>query len=291
MTGLIKRMLKGIDYIEAHLTDDLALVDVSNVACYSHYHFLRIFHALTGMTAGTYIRRRRLTRAAEHLLKDETRIIEIAQDSGFESQAAFGRAFKDMFGLSPAAFRRKKNASAFRGQFVITEAYLQHIQTRGITMEPRFERKEALTFIGLGKDCNLEDPNTIGLLWDEFLQKKHLINRHDVTDEAGFGLCYAPQEKEAFSSNFHYTAALRVSENAAVPEGMEKIRIPAQEYAVFTHKGSLETLSKTNDYIWKTWLPKSGLELADAPDIEVYGSKWDAAAESGEIDIYVPVSR
>lgn len=289
MTILIKRTLKAINYIETHLNDDIHLADASNAACYSHYHFLRIFHALTGLTAGAYIRRRRLTKAAETLLKGETRIIEIAQDSGFDSQAAFSRAFKDMFDMPPARFREKKNTSAFRGQQIITETYLQHIQTRGITMEPRFEQKEAFTFIGLGKDYSLTDPNTIGKLWNQFHQKKDLIK--DVQAESAFGLCYAPKEKEVFSDNFHYTAALRVSDNTPVPEGMEKVQVPAQEYAIFTHKGSLETLSTTNDYIWKTWLPKSGLELADAPDIEVYGSKWNAKTSSGEIDIYVPISR
>jgi len=289
MTVLIKRTLKAINYIEGHLNDEVGLADVSRAACYSHYHFLRIFHALTGQTAGTYIRRRRLTKAAEALLKNKTRIIEIAQDSGFESQAAFSRAFKDMFDVSPAQFRREKNASVFRGQPVITETYLQHIQTRGITMEPRFEHKEVFTFIGLGKDYNLENPNTISILWDQFLQKKHLIT--NVIDDAAFGLCYAPKEKETFSDKFHYTAALRVSEKAVVPDGMEKVHVPAQEYAIFTHKGSLQTFSTTNDYIWKTWLPKSGLELADAPDIEVYGDKWDAKLDNGEIDIYVPINR
>lgn len=292
MTALIKRILKATDYIEEHLDDDFALVDVSSVSCYSHYHFLRIFHALTGVTVGTYIKRRRLTLAAESLLKGEGRIIDIALASGFESQAAFSRAFKDMFDVSPAVFRREKSASAFRGQFVITETYLQHIQTRGITMEPRFEHKESFTFIGLGRDYSLEGANTvteIGTLWDEFIERKHLVT--NVVEEAAFGICYAPKDKDAFSNNFRYTAALRVSDDADVPEGMEKIQVLAQEYAVFTHKGSLDTLVQTNDYIWKTWLPKSSLELADAPDIEVYGDKWNAENGTGEIDIYVPVKR
>ncbi|WP_321340671.1 AraC family transcriptional regulator [uncultured Cohaesibacter sp.] len=289
MTILMKRMLTAIDYIEQHLNDDVALSQVSGAACYSHYHFLRLFHALTGLTAGHYIRRRRLTRAAEALLLDDERVIAIAQATGFESQASFSRAFKAMFSLSPAKFRRERYASAFRGQPVITEAYLQHLQTRGITMEPYFGHEEALTFIGLGKDYNLESSNTIGLLWDEFLKRKHLIS--NASDKAAYGLCWAPQEKETFSDNFHYTAALKVPDNAPVPNGMEKINVPAQEYAIFTHKGTLDTLTTTNDYIWKTWLPKAGFELADAPDIEVYGSKWDPSQDSGEIEIYVPIVR
>ncbi len=289
MTVSIQRILKAITFIEAHLNDDVQLVEVSEVACYSHYHFLRIFQAITGVTAGAYIRRRRLTKAAEVLLKGKARIIEIAQDAGFESQAAFTRAFKEVFDESPAQFRRTKNTSAFCGQPIISETYLQHIQIGGITMTPRFEQKEALTFIGLGKDYLLSESNTIGALWDDFHRRKHLIQ--SVADNNGYGLCYAPKEKETFSDKFRYTAALCVDNKASVPDGMEKILIPAYEYAVFTHKGTLETLAATNDYIWKTWLPQSGVELADAPDIEIYGSKWNAETSTGEIDICLPILR
>lgn len=289
MTDMIKRALKAISYIEDNLNDDIRLANVSESACYSHYHFLRIFHAITGITAGTYIRRRRLTKASEDLILAETRIIEIAQDAGFESQEAFSRAFKDMFGIPPAQFRKQKNTSMFRGQPAITETFLQHLQTRGITMEPYFETKEALTFIGIGQDFNLTEPNKISELWDQFLLKKHLIQ--NVLREDAYGLCYAPKEKETLSNLFHYTAALRVSPDAAVPEGMEKIQIEDQEYAVFTHNGSSDTLSTTNDYIWKTWLPKSGLELSDAPDIEIYGEKWSAETASSEMKILVPICR
>ncbi len=287
------RILKAIQYIETYLNDDLSLAKVSQAACYSHYHFLRIFQAVTGITAGTYIRRRRLTQAAEALLKEDTRIIEIALDAGFDSQAAFSRAFKEMFDIPPARFRKERKTSAFRGQPVLTEKYLNHIQTRGITMTPRFEHKDAQTFIGMGKDCNFGEPEAIGDLWDRFNKMKHLIT--DLADDNGYGLCYAPKgkegkEKDIFPETFRYTAALRVTGDAvSVPEGMEKINMPAERYAVFTHKGSTDTLPETNDYIWKTWLPRSGLELADSPDIELYSKEWDPILKEGNIEIYLPV--
>ncbi len=156
-------------------------------------------------------------------------------------------------------------------------------------MKPRFEHKEAFTVIGLGKDCSFSEPNTIGALWDDFSRQKHRIKpSHDT---AGYGVCYGAKEKETFAEKFHYTAAIGISDDAPVPEGMEKIHISAHEYAVFTHKGRATDMQKTNDFIWKTWLPQSGLELADAPDFEVYGSRWDKKTSSGEVKIFVPIIR
>ncbi|MDD3287855.1 MAG: AraC family transcriptional regulator [Alphaproteobacteria bacterium] len=286
---MTQRVLKSINYIEAHLGDDFQSSETSDAACYSYYHFLRIFHALTGMTVSAYIRRRRLTKAAEALSQDQNRIIEIAQNAGFESQAAFSRAFKDMFGETPGCFRAQKGNPYAKGQSAITEKYLQHIRTGSITMKPRFERKEAFTVIGLGKDYNLANPNTIGALWNAFLAQKNRIEQ--TRGEDCYGICYAPKEKEAMPDKFHYTAALRVNENAPVPEGMEKIHIAAQEYAVFTHKGPTSNITITNDFIWKTWLPQSGVDLADAPDFELYGAKWKDNAPDSEFEIFVPIIR
>jgi AraC family transcriptional regulator len=284
-----QRLVKAIDYLEAHLDDDLSMTRASESACYSHYHFLRIFHALTGMTIGTYARRRRLTRAAEALVRDDTRIIEIAQDAGFDSQASFSRAFKSMFGETPARFRRSENISSYRGQPVMTEAYLHHLLTGGVTMNPRFEHREAFTVIGIGKDYALSDPSTIPALWDNFLRQKHLIP--NVQGMEAYGVCYGPKEKETFSDRFHYAAALRVHDDAVVPEGMEKIHLRAQEYAVFTHRGPASDIMKTNVFIWKTWVPSSGVDPVDAPDFEVYGASWNGSTTDGEMEIWVPVVR
>ena len=156
-------------------------------------------------------------------------------------------------------------------------------------MTPRFEYKKAFTVIGVGADYNLTEPNKNPALWDEFLCQKHRIK--GVQRQEAYGICYAPKEKETFSDQFHYTAALCVIDDASVPEGMEKIRIPAQKYAVFTHKGPATDMAKTNVFIWKTWLPQSGLEPADAPDFELYGARWNGNKAEGEVEIYVPIVR
>lgn len=287
MADLIKRMHRAVVFIEDHLDDDFKLTEASAVACYSHYHFLRTFLSLTGLTIGLYIRRRRLTKAADTLISTNKKIIEIALESGFESQATFSRAFKSMFSKTPATFRREGTKSPFRGQPVITEAYINHLKIGAVTMKPRFTHKDKFVVIGMGQDAPAG--TNMGDLWDKFLPEKHKIER--VCGKEAYGICYAAQEKETYPDSFHYTAALPVRDDAPIPDGMEKIAIERHEYAVFTHRGPVSDISKTNDYIWKTWLPQSGYEPANSPDFELYDERFKADDADSEFDIYVPIQR
>ena len=101
------RINRVIDHIEAHIDEPLRLDDLARVACFSQYHFHRLFAAMTGETLGQFISRVRLERAASQLLRSPERsITEVALDSGFGSPASFARAFKGRFGLSASEWRR-----------------------------------------------------------------------------------------------------------------------------------------------------------------------------------------
>jgi AraC-like DNA-binding protein len=74
----------------------------------SPYHFLRVFSAACGVTPHQYVRRARLRRAAERLLAEPSRIIDIALDSGFSDVSNFNHAFRAEFGVSPSSYRRTR---------------------------------------------------------------------------------------------------------------------------------------------------------------------------------------
>ena len=84
--SLLEQVQAGVDYIEAHLDQELALCTIARKAGVSQWHFQRIFRALTGETLKAYIRSRRLAQSLEQLLGTKRRIIEIAMEAGFESQ-------------------------------------------------------------------------------------------------------------------------------------------------------------------------------------------------------------
>ena len=109
-----RQLKKVIDYIGKHFDDKLTLNQLSDIACFSKYHFHRVFTAFTGLSLQQYIRWLRLKRAAHQLIVDkETSIIEIAINAGYESHEAFTRAFKQACNLNPREFRAQLSLQAW----------------------------------------------------------------------------------------------------------------------------------------------------------------------------------
>lgn len=101
------RVNRVIDYIEQNLAEAMPLAHLADVACFSPFHFHRIFKALTGETLTAFVQRLRVERAASMLLTDlELPVTHIALDCGFSSSASFARVFKNTFGMSATAWRR-----------------------------------------------------------------------------------------------------------------------------------------------------------------------------------------
>ena len=94
----LERVQSAMAYIEEHLNSELDLEEVARRACFSLYHFHRVFRQVTHSSLGEFIRRRRLTEAARELRMTERRVLDIAVDYGYGSQAAFTRAFKAALG-------------------------------------------------------------------------------------------------------------------------------------------------------------------------------------------------
>jgi AraC-like DNA-binding protein len=101
-----RRVNRVMDYVQAHLVEDLTLEKLAAVAAFSPFHFHRVFAAITGETLSDFIRRIRLERAASALgLLHDTSVLEIALRYGFSSAATFARAFKAHFGMSATEWR------------------------------------------------------------------------------------------------------------------------------------------------------------------------------------------
>lgn len=109
-----RQLKKVIEFIGKHLDDKLTLTQLSDVACFSKYHFHRLFTAFTGLSLQQYIRWLRLKRAAHQLIVNkDTSIIEIAINAGFESHESFTRAFKQACNLNPSEFRAESSWQAW----------------------------------------------------------------------------------------------------------------------------------------------------------------------------------
>ena len=93
-------------YIRTHISEPLDRETLADVAGFSVPHFHRVFTAHVGESAISYVRRIRLERAAQKLRMGAVDITEVALAAGYDTHAAFSKAFKQQFGLSPSEFRQ-----------------------------------------------------------------------------------------------------------------------------------------------------------------------------------------
>ncbi|MEM7158662.1 MAG: helix-turn-helix domain-containing protein [Myxococcota bacterium] len=286
-----RQIQRGIDYIEANLEFDIELSRVSKVAGISHWHFQRIFKAVTGETLKTYIRSRRMANALDALLTTKAGILEIAFRAGFESQEAFTRAFKKAFGITPNAYRKLGNDSLFLKKVQIDAEYLRHLKSN-VSLQPDIDDAPSMVLVGLqtffyGVDS---DKNNIGEalppLWESFMARIGEI------DDVRPGVCYGViQPVDAGSARLSYHAAVEVSTLPTLPEGMVSVEIPAATYAHFTHRGPAENFDHTVNYIYSTWLQQSGFRHTYGPDVEIYGHEYHPTSPDSVMGYAIPIAK
>lgn len=96
---------KVIDYIEKNLEKEIDLDIIAKNVGYSKFHLNRIFTENAGITVYKYMQNRRLTIAAEKLVKSDAPIIQIAYEAGYNSQQSFSYAFKQIYIYPPKMYR------------------------------------------------------------------------------------------------------------------------------------------------------------------------------------------
>jgi AraC family transcriptional regulator len=99
------KLHQAIDYIQAHLGEDLSLKAIATEVGISQYHFARLFKKSTGYSFYQYVIKSRIERAQELMMQQEQQsIANIALKVGFASQSQFGRHFKRLTGVTPKQF-------------------------------------------------------------------------------------------------------------------------------------------------------------------------------------------
>ncbi len=107
---------QSLFYIETHLHEEIGLEEVASEALLSPYHYHRVFRNEVGMTVVDYIRNRRMSLASTALRSTDAGILDISLACGFESQEAFTRAFRKLYGMPPGRFRKLFDLKLFEGR-------------------------------------------------------------------------------------------------------------------------------------------------------------------------------
>jgi len=104
------RLNRTIDYIQNHYDEDLNLTKLAEIACFSKFHFHRIFRAMVGETLNDFVQRIRLEKSVQMLITELNKsITDIALDCGFSCSQNFAKIFKAHYGMTPSIVRREYN--------------------------------------------------------------------------------------------------------------------------------------------------------------------------------------
>jgi AraC family transcriptional regulator len=270
---------KALWYIENNFAGEIALDEIAAVAGVSRFHVSRAFGEAIGRPITLYVRGRRLTEAARALASGATDILTVALESGYGSHEAFTRAFREQFGQTPESVRAQRHLDNLK----LVEAVIMNQPVLQDIPEPRFETRNAFLVAGLSARYDYEAcGGGIPAQWQRF--GPYIGNVPGQVGTDAYGVRHNSDE-----TGLDYACGVEVRDFAKLPPELSRVRVPANRYAVFTHSGHVSTIRSTWFAIWNKWLPKSGHQLADAPDFERYDSRFDARTGAGEVEIWVPL--
>jgi len=278
-----------IDYIEEHITEEIDLEGLADVVGYSKYHLHRMFSGLVGMPLHQYIKRRQLTEAAKKLIFSDEPIIQIALDTGYDSQQAFMLAFKNMYKQTPQKFRLRHQFRPIQLKFNMS-GNLTKLKGDRI-MDIEMIEKDELYLVGF-KGNTKKGFLVIPRLWNKLHKTKHKIkNRLDLNFVVGVNDYTGDNIYKEEHPSFDYYAAVEVNKPEDIAPDMSVLTLPAGKYVVFIYRGKAkDSMQPVMDYIYKEWFPQSNCQLNERVRMDFirYGEKVDEKGDC-RIEVWVPV--
>lgn len=277
----IEKLNSSINYIEDHLTDEIDYEELGRISGCSSYHYQRMFTYLAGTSLSEYIRRRKMSLAAVDIQNGKERIIDVAEKYGYHSPTAFNRAFQAFHGIAP---------SMVRNEGVSVRSYppiLFNLVVKGaIEMNYRIESKDAFKVIGISHPLDKEIENNFKIvpkMWEEASKDGTIpilaaLMENEPTGILGISVCN--DEKE-----WKYLIGVSSTKTDTF---FEEFIIPPSTWAIFSDEGSNLSIQDLEQRIITEWLPTSGYEYANAPDIEVYLSP---NPENAKYEVWIPVKK
>ena len=258
----LERLNCAVEYIEKHLLEKIDYEKAAEIANCPVYHFQRMFLYMTGISVSEYVRRRRMSLAAVDLQEKKTKIIDIALKYGYDSPTAFNRAFQRIHGIAPSLARNENTILKSYPviKFSISVQGMEELNFKVVTKE---------AFQILGRSCPLskvieENFAAIPHEWDTALKDGTLSALSSFIKQQPRGLLGVSVHNE---KEWKYFIAVSTAERN---HHFEKYEIPAATWAIFSGRGTNRSLQNLERQVITEWLPASGYDYAEIPDIEVY---------------------
>ena len=219
--------------------------------------------------------------AAVDLKNESAKVIDIAQKYGYDSPTAFNRTFQTVHGISPTQARESGvRLKAFPP--IVFQMIVKGTQE----MNYRIEKRSAIRVLGkkIALKPTLEENFQITpVFWqrssmDGTIETLAGMMDTDLLGLMGVSTCHARDDWE------YYIAVATTKQNDA----FEEFVIPASTWAVFYQEGPLMKVQELETRIVTEWLPTSGYEYANAPEIELY---FNSDPDNARFEIWLPIVR
>ncbi len=291
----VERVNRAIDYVIQNLGHPLQLDVVAKVACFSPFHFHRVFKSLLGESLSQFVKRLRLERALALMSHGRKQsLTEIALECGFASPSDFSRSFKQRYGVPPSVFdidvfRRERREEWLD---VVAEPGKKHLldvlpagaNPDGFQVELRRLPPRRVAYIRVidsfkpdatpraaeqlmrwAERAGVADGQWLGYMWDDPEIVAHELCRYDV------GV---------------------VAPDASADGEVGVFDFPAMTVAQVEVRGGIDLEMRALEWLFRSWLPASGYVPADQPCFEAWiGRPFQHGFEYFELYAHLPVTR
>jgi AraC family transcriptional regulator len=267
------RIERVLAQLTRRLDDEPTLAELAGIACFSAFHFHRVFQAITGETVAALIRRLRLERAAYTLRSTSSTVTQVALDAQYGSPEAFTRAFQQAFGVSPSAYRDARPVPGYQpalaGKLRLDPQHLTlslKPVSGGTTMDVRLETLPGALCICVR---HLGPYHEVGATYQHLVkwaaQTGHLTPGAQIV-----GLSYDDPGSVAAGA-LRYDACLAVPGPVdGLPPGFRCEQVAGGRYAIHRLRGPYSGIDAVFRQLFGHWLPDSGETVDDRPCMELY---------------------
>jgi AraC family transcriptional regulator len=279
-----------IDFVEAHISDELDVAQLATRSGTTEYHLRRMFSSLVGMPLSEYIRRRRMTLAAAEVIAGKP-LLDVAVTFGYGSSDAFGRAFLSVHGATPGEVRRNG------GPLFSQQKLRFRLTVEGTTtMDTRILDRSSFTLVGhstrvplLHHGANPHIQSFIAALPPEEHARLKVLSDGEPTGLLQVSADVDPDYTEG--SELTYLHGVAVASTTQLPDDLDAIEVDAGQWAVFTTTGPYPA---TLQGVWATtateWFPSNPWRLRPGPSIVAVVERAEDFS-TATTELWLPVER
>ncbi|MFA7158800.1 MAG: GyrI-like domain-containing protein [Kiritimatiellia bacterium] len=286
-----------MNFISQNLGRPLSLKEIAGRAFFSMFHFHRIFKAVAGETVSDFTRRLRLETAANWLVTNDDAITGIAMDCGFSSSQNLAKAFKRHFGMSPSAYRKRKNGNNnSKKENALSLRACYDINNRCARYFEKKERKKIMAEVKEMPEFNVAYVRTMGAYGNEpcaeaFRALAQWARPRGYLATGKMMSVYWDNPEVTAPENCRADACLSVPAGTAPDRrvGLQAISGGPYLACYFAVKPSGFVAAWEDAF---AWLVARGYECADLPCYELYRNyPANHSKNKWKIEIYIPLKR